>query len=188
MKSKTKGRKRKVTVSREANGRPRRERITPTVEAIARRYALSPNDITKADYPLGRMLANLPSDTFTPEMHQAGCRYAWLYAIAIGKMTVTAQSYDAEHRGRNFATGEQDDMWLKRRGAEFDSASMALKSLSQRHLDLARQVCVEERSPVWMGPAWPDEKVCPAWIAEARMLREALRALAQTFALMGRAA
>ena len=188
MKSKTKGRKRKVIVSREANGRPKREPITPTVEAIARRYWLSPNDITKATYPLGIMLANLPNDSFTPEMHQAGCRYAWLYAITIGKMTVTAQNYDAERRGQKFTAGEQDDLWLKRRGVEFDSASMALKSLSQRHLDLARQVCVEERAPIWLGPAWPTETDCAAWVAEARMLKEVLRTLAQTFALMEKAA
>lgn len=173
------GRKRAPGKRRDRGGRilhtkdqtPGPDRGTP--ELRARRRWMARDDQVRSEYPLGVMLAN---EVISEPRHNAGCRYAWLYAVVHGRPSVAAVSYDGTQRGSTpHPDDDEHERWLGERERELKDADSALGS--RQVVDMVRSVCVYGRYPRWLKPVVPLDRD----VRDARRLVEALRVLAVLF-------
>lgn len=176
------GRPRKIDANRNASGRIRYEdnRDYGTPESQSRRLWLCNGKETNlTSYPLGIMLAN---EVITQDMHQAGCKLAWLHTMVYGRTSITAQKYDIGQPGR--PTQEPDEKFLIRCKQDWRDASGALKSLSRQHYDAVVSVAVYDRVPGFLKPKIPTGKD----VKEGKLITEGLREISRVMGYGRRAA
>ncbi len=148
--AKRKGRKRKNVQRREPGGsvmrQPRRPVDRGTTEIQDRRRILAGKgnpDLTS--YPLGVLLN---AGTIDDQRHQAGCKFAWLYRVVIGRTSIAAVNWDGIMRGGD----GPDDARLAEYEKKLEHVSHAVKAISRQHYDALLNVAVFERTPRWMLP------------------------------------
>lgn len=170
--AKRRGRKRKSTVPRHPGGSINRgsrvDRGTPELQA-RRRYLAQQGDAARASYPLGVLWAN---QQISDDQHRAGCRFAWLYAICFGRLSVAAINYE----GAPPASGETEDSpqrkrWREACERELEAILKALGKRSAKHRQLMIDLCVYERAPAFLLPRLPS----PADVTEAKRFAEGIK-------------
>jgi len=180
------GRPRRQDVRRTPSGAPSRtgaKALGPTPEHLRHRRALvgGAADPSLAENPLGVLLARR---LITEEERQAGLRFAWLYRLAIGKLTTAASDplQPMQQPGPGPATpplGAGRAAWLAAREADFDRARAALKEEGDGCLRAVVAFAVAQEFAAWMGTV---RALTPA---EARRLEDARRGLALLAAHFG---
>jgi len=161
-------------------GRPRTDRLAasrraplgPTPEQLARRQALvgrgAPQEL--AENALGVLLARGILDR---GQYEAGCRFARLYRLAVGRERLAAVNLT----GRLFDGPEsRDEAWLAARASDYAAARRLLQKLGRRTRELVENVAVYQRLPGFLleaRPPGPGE-------------RQALGRLAQGLSLLDR--
>ncbi|SLN31952.1 hypothetical protein [Oceanibacterium hippocampi] len=154
-----------------------------TVENQRRRAWLAQGaDPALTSYPLGILLAN---DAISDAQHQAGCRYAWLFSIAIGRASTAAQSFDRLERGtRRIPTGALEAMeptssddWRAAREREFREAAAELVSTGRQVKALIDETVIYQHCPRWLFPKIPTNTD----VTEARALLLGLDTLGRHF-------
>jgi hypothetical protein len=133
---------RSVRKGRPPSKRPEIDHGTP--EAQRKRARLAPRDPGLAEYPLGILLAR---DRITQDQHNAGLRYAALYAKALGRSSLL---------GLDHGTGAPlDDESLKRIEMQFRDCKNRLLSAGRRIADAVDNCAVYRRLPRWAESTRP---------------------------------
>lgn len=172
---KPRGRPPKPVDKREPNGRAQRFRDKGTPELQARREFLAgEGDKVLTTFPLGILLAN---GVITDEEYRAGCRFAWLHAVVIGKHSLAAIEFERSH-GKSVREIDED------REAELqDRFRKSLDEFrSRRQRDEIVSLCVYERVPRFMRPVIP----CGRDILQAQIIKEGLFELAEAYGFIDR--
>jgi hypothetical protein len=138
-------------------GRPRKERAatdrgTPEIQSFRRNLAAG-GDPVLTEYPLGllRLRALIDGD-----QHEAGCRYAYLYRQAIGRVQI---SYDHLYRELLAAPGggsERPEELQARIEALFRQAKRRLMAAGRQICEATEDVAVFGRMPLILGDGRPD--------------------------------
>lgn len=131
-------------------------------------------DPVKCSYPLGVLLAN---GTIDGPQHDAGTRYAKLYAKAAGRVSPKSAVLDDDRAGR---APEDDEQRERRRMSDEAALRDAATELGRagRHVkDHVDNVAVYNRTPRWMLPVRPRA----GDIRDADALIEGLECLARVF-------
>ena len=140
---------------RQPNGQPYRPppRDQGTGELQSRREFLAGRgDKTLTTFPLGILLVN---ETISEDQYRAGCRFAWLHAVVIGKGSLAAIDFERTH-GRYLKQIDEDK--------EFDHQELfrksmkALDGLSRHHRDDVVGLCVYDRLARFMRPVAPHNR------------------------------
>ncbi len=153
-------------------GRPKVVR-TPggTAEAIARREFLAKRDReAKTGYPLGIMLVN---EIIDDAQHDAGCKYAALYAHRFGPITLKC-SMEAILKDRGGYREDGRDIAYPKR---LLAAKTALMVLGIETVNIVENICVFMKCPAWLGPHRPNVQD----VREATAVYEGLSLLAKHF-------
>lgn len=138
------------------------------------------NDLSKAEYPLGVMLAR---GWITLEQHNAGMDYARLHAFFYGKGRIGATSLETVLGGSGFAPppeGEPDEEAKKREKRakdRYERMRRRLKSCGRRSLDAVEHVAVYWTSAGW--PEWFDTKLGRRRVADLLAHRRASDSIAR---------
>lgn len=169
------GRPPKPVDKREGNGRAQRHRDHGTPELQARREFLAgKGDKALTTFPLGILLAN---EVITEEEYRAGCRFAWLHAVVIGKHSLAAIEFERSH-GKSVREVDED------REAELQDRFR--KSMdcfeSRRQRDEIVSLCVYERVPRFMRPVIPTGRD----ILQAQIIKDGLYWLAESYGFIDR--
>lgn len=94
-----------------------------------------------AEYPLGVLRAR---GYLTEDQHDAACRYAWLFRVAIGGEGLSAVNLT----GRRFDGPEQrSEAWLALRAREYQAARDLLQACGRRTRCLVEDMSVYQRLP-----------------------------------------
>ena len=139
-------RKKRIQGLKVASIQEARRRYGPTAEQRAKRRALVGPDSPEhlAEYPLGVLFAR---GLINQEQHEAGCRYARLFRLAIGGESLAGVNLT----GKVFdAPGEQDEGWLKAKSLDYGKARLVLFGFGRRTRELVENVTVYQRLPAWL--------------------------------------
>ena len=125
-----------------------------------------------AEYPLGILLAR---KLITEEEHEAGCRYARLFRLAVGGESLRAVNLV----GRVFdGPEERGEAWLAARAAEHAAARTLLARRGRRVRELVENVTVYQRLPAW---CWSGQAPSAGDLRGLRRLRDGLADLYRYF-------
>ena len=139
----------KAFVTQRRRGRPKAERSDAdlgTPEAQARRRHLARGlDPTFSEHPLGLMFAR---GLASPDQHWAGCRYAMLYRLSVGRTQVT---YNRLYDALSGASSET-------RAVDADSLAEARERflMAKRHLLSAGRTIAAAVENLAVFNLWPD--------------------------------
>jgi hypothetical protein len=132
-----------------------------------------------AAYPLGVLLAN---GAISEDEHKAGCRYAWLYRLAFGRVSIAAASYELLGDGASY---HEDEAWLRDRAAELSRLQSALgcfmtptgpkTAIGRQVKRLVDELAVFGKAPRWMLPVAPGPGDC----RDAELFLAGIRRLAE---------
>lgn len=144
---------------------------TPDPKTGKTRIEIQMGDMTKTTYPLGVLLTN---GTVDQAQHDAGVRYARLYAAVAGRTAPPAVVLDDDRAGR--APEDSAEMEKRRIADEalLRAAAAALQAAGSRVKTVTDNVAVYGRMPRWMLPVRPRASD----IREADALMAGLEALA----------
>ncbi len=138
-------------MTRRRCGRPRKDPFHsrssagygPTPEQERRRLILTGPGAPAAwaEYPLGVLRAR---GWLTERQHDAGCRYAWLFRVAIGGERLAASNLT----GRSFTGPEQrSEAWIAARTRDYGRARDLLQGLASQTRHLVEDVSIYQRLP-----------------------------------------
>lgn len=161
---------------REANGRLQRAADPGSLRLQQlRAWFAQGGDPALTGYPLGVLLAN---QQISEAQHRAGCRYAWLHAMARGRPSVSALAF--ERLGRSHE-GEWDEVRLAELTDKLRSTEAVLSGAPTALRRILDDVAIYERAPRFMLPVRPATED----IREADRLFAALDLLARHFSRPG---
>ncbi len=130
---------------RKGAGKAEEARYAPTARQRAERLALVGPDAPPewSEYPLGILRAR---GYLTERQHDAGCRYAWLFRLAIGGERFA--SVDLTGR-RSPGPEERSEAWLAARTRDYGRARLLLQAEGSRTRHLVEDVSVYQRLPAF---------------------------------------
>ncbi len=143
---------------------------TDQLQAL-REWFAGKGDPVKTTYPLGILLTN---GAINERQHKAGCRFAWLYAVVIGRPSYAAMMFEKVDKGR---TSPEDGHWLENQSFRYEALRRKLKACPARLKSVLEGVAVYERIPRWMKPVIP--RISD--VREAALLVEGLNMLDRHF-------
>lgn len=168
-------------------GRPRNERPAideGTPELRTYRAALASGaDPALTEHPLGLMLAR---GLVTPQQHEAGCYYAYLYRRAVGRTQIACDRIYAQLVGSLGGGGEPSEATQARIEGLFRLGKNRLLAASRRVCDATENLVVFARPPRFLDTG--GRRPISARRADACELEAALAGLDILVACYGRSA
>ncbi|MEQ8652233.1 MAG: hypothetical protein RIC87_07195 [Kiloniellales bacterium] len=181
------GRARKYLRRRTASGRLARDtRVLPTPELLRHRQALvgQDGDQRLAESPLGVLLA---LGLISEEERMAGQRFAWLYRLTIGRLSLRAADplIPREPLGAEVTPplGAGQAAWLAAREADLEDARIRLTKRGTGIYEMVLRFAVAQSYADWMGVT---RQRTSAEAQDLLLLQEGLGCLAETFGLLGK--
>jgi hypothetical protein len=139
----------RALASQVRRGRPRKERTasdrgTPEIQAYRRKLA-SGGDPAMAEYPLGMLRMR---ELIDRDQLEAGCRYAYLYRQAVGRVQVNCDHLYRELLAVSGSGSERPEDQQARIEAQFRAAKRRLLAEGRRICEATEDVAVFGRIPL----------------------------------------